>query len=71
MHIRTISAQISKKEKYDENIDIALNIIAETEKKGLPKWQTRKLYLDVCEKVLQNVELKQSTKQELESFNNM
>ncbi len=69
LHIQTIKLYLFKKGSLlGDNEEKALEIIKQAKDKGTPDWQIQKMYIGLCEKVLENVQLKQTTKQEIEDY---
>jgi hypothetical protein len=57
MHVPTLIDLLQRRTAWDETIQGALNIIDHARTQGLPEYQIRAMYLDICEKILARVEL--------------
>jgi uncharacterized protein YjeT (DUF2065 family) len=66
MHIPTFVYYLkAKPTMFGENEEKAFEVIRRAQRAGLTETQVRRMYLDLCGKVLANVQLKQSTQEEL------
>lgn len=71
MHIPTFGFYFKRKGSYlSENEEKAFEIIREARKMGVNAWQVGDMYLKLCEKVLTNVEINQSTQTEIKQLLN-
>lgn len=66
MHLKTFYEAFTKKTYLSENEERAFEAIRIGVKEGkITEWEAKNMYLKLCEKVLANVELKQSTQDEI------
>lgn len=66
LHIPTILFYLRRRGSLlNENEEKAFEIIRRAKRNGVPDKQIEKMYLNLCERVLQNTELKQATKKEI------
>lgn len=68
MHFPTLRFYLARKgNMFDEHIEQAFAVIREAEKAGVSKERIRMMRLKVCQKVLENSDLKPATREEIRS----
>lgn len=65
-HFPTIVSLFRGRPAWDESIQNALAIVDHARQQGLPDYQVRAMYLDICEKVLARIQLSESAARDLE-----
>jgi len=71
LHLPNLGRLIRRDPSVDDNLKKAFDVIDEAKKRGLSDREIRRLYLDVVERYLKNVILKEQTQQQVSQSANL